>query len=81
MWAALAGAGLAASFALHHDYLILRVWCALTVLSGLGPPLIAAGSELVHRLSRWRLPTVATFRGRARVHPAPAGRVVVGSQP
>jgi cellulose synthase/poly-beta-1,6-N-acetylglucosamine synthase-like glycosyltransferase len=81
VWAAVAAAGLGASFVLHHDYLVLRVWCGLTVLTGLGPPVIAAGSELAHRLQRWRMPTVATFRGRAQVHPRPASRVAAASKP
>jgi cellulose synthase/poly-beta-1,6-N-acetylglucosamine synthase-like glycosyltransferase len=43
VWAATAAAILAASVMLHHDYLALRVWCGLTLVTGLAPPLIAAG--------------------------------------
>lgn len=50
-WAASAALLLAASFLFHHDYLALRVWCALMLFSGLGPPLIAAYSEITHRIT------------------------------
>ncbi|MFI5833438.1 glycosyltransferase family 2 protein [Micromonospora sp. NPDC051300] len=40
-WAGAAAALLAASFVLDHDYPLLRVWPALTLLTGLAPPLIA----------------------------------------
>ncbi|NUR51551.1 MAG: glycosyltransferase [Hamadaea sp.] len=58
-WAAVTGALLAASILLGHDYLALRVWAGLSVLAGLGPPLIALGSEIAHRVT-----------GRASVAPA-----------
>ncbi|MGW0241946.1 glycosyltransferase family 2 protein [Micromonospora chalcea] len=40
-WALAAAGLLAASFALGHDYPLLRIWPALTLLTGLAPPLIA----------------------------------------
>ncbi|MET7468079.1 glycosyltransferase family 2 protein [Micromonospora sp. NPDC005222] len=40
-WAFAAAGLLAASFALDHDYPLLRVWPALTLLTGLAPPLIS----------------------------------------
>ncbi|QLQ36300.1 glycosyltransferase family 2 protein [Micromonospora robiginosa] len=40
-WAGAAAGLLAASFLLDHDYPLLRVWPALTLLTGLAPPLIA----------------------------------------
>src|SRR5262245_40397551 len=63
-WAAVAAALLAASFLQHHDYLALRVWCGLTLATGLGPPLIAAASELAHRLARRPLPPAEPVRAR-----------------
>jgi hypothetical protein len=52
---------------LHNDYLALRVWCGLTLVTGLGPPLIAGFSELAHRFaSRRSLVATTTFRGRVR---------------
>jgi cellulose synthase/poly-beta-1,6-N-acetylglucosamine synthase-like glycosyltransferase len=45
-WAAAAAGLLGASFALHNDYPLLRVWPVLTVLTGLGPPLIALAENL-----------------------------------
>ena len=67
-WAAGAAVLLAVSFVAHHDYLALRVWCGLTLFTGLGPPLIAAYSELAHRLARRRpLPPAKRIRARVRV--------------
>ncbi|ATO12707.1 glycosyl transferase family 2 [Micromonospora sp. WMMA2032] len=40
-WAAVAAGLLGASFALGHDYPLLRVWPVLTLLTGLAPPVIA----------------------------------------
>ncbi|MFC4149502.1 glycosyltransferase family 2 protein [Micromonospora mangrovi] len=45
-WAAFAAALLGASFLLHTDYTLLRAWPLLTLLTGLGPPLIALASRL-----------------------------------
>jgi cellulose synthase/poly-beta-1,6-N-acetylglucosamine synthase-like glycosyltransferase len=66
-WAAGAAALLGASSLLQHDYLALRMWSALTLFAGLAPPLIAASSALIHRLSRRRAaPARRVARGRAR---------------
>ncbi len=46
IWASLAGGMLAASFALHHDLTALRVWCLLTVFTGLAPPIISTVSGI-----------------------------------
>ncbi|MGE5827814.1 MAG: glycosyltransferase [Micromonosporaceae bacterium] len=69
-WAAAAASLLGLSFLRHHNYLVLQVWCGLTLSTGLGPPLIALCSELVHRLPGRRSvpPTTGTARGRV---PAP----------
>jgi cellulose synthase (UDP-forming) len=64
-WAAAAAALLTTSLLLHHDYLALQVWCGLTLLTGLGPPLIAAYSELTHRIAR-RHASAPAARVRAR---------------
>jgi cellulose synthase/poly-beta-1,6-N-acetylglucosamine synthase-like glycosyltransferase len=72
-WATAATAILTASFFAHHDYLVLRVWCGLTIIAGLGPPLIAAGSELAHRLSRRPASKAVTFRGRVEAAAVAAG--------
>ncbi|MFI7428804.1 glycosyltransferase family 2 protein [Micromonospora sp. NPDC049836] len=45
-WAAVAAALLVASFPLGHTAPLLRVWPALTLLTGLGPPLIALAGRL-----------------------------------
>jgi hypothetical protein len=67
-WAAVAAGLLGASFALGHDYLALRAWSGLAVLSGLGPPVIALMSEIAHRWSAARSPDptlASTARGVA----------------
>ena len=65
-WAAVAAVLLTASFTLHHDYLALRVWSTFTLVSGLGPPLIALASEIAHRWSDRRpLAAATTARGVA----------------
>ncbi|MFC0096880.1 glycosyltransferase family 2 protein [Micromonospora marina] len=51
-WALAAAGLLAASFALDHDYPLLRVWPALTLLTGLAPPLIAWVESLRARRDR-----------------------------
>ncbi len=48
-WAAFAAGLLAASFVLDHGLALLRVWPVLTLLTGLGPPLIAFGSSIMTR--------------------------------
>jgi cellulose synthase/poly-beta-1,6-N-acetylglucosamine synthase-like glycosyltransferase len=45
-WAAIATALLILSFRFHHDYMALRVWGTLAVITGLGPPLIFIASGL-----------------------------------
>ena len=82
-WAAVAGALLAVSFLLRHDYLVLWVWCGLTMLVGLTPPVLAAFS---HWTRRSRLTAPAPVRatavvravGRAQLNPA---QVVVPTAP
>ncbi|MEU7954285.1 glycosyltransferase family 2 protein [Micromonospora chalcea] len=61
-WALAAAGLLAASFALGHDYPLLRIWPALTLLTGLAPPLIAWVEGLRDRRRRsaeaaWKQPT------------------------
>ncbi|UFN91953.1 glycosyltransferase family 2 protein [Micromonospora aurantiaca] len=51
-WALAAAGLLAASFALDHDYPLLRVWPALTLLTGLAPPLISWVESLRARRDR-----------------------------
>ncbi|MBC8989716.1 glycosyltransferase family 2 protein [Micromonospora chalcea] len=60
-WALAAAGLLAASFALGHDYPLLRIWPALTLLTGLAPPLIAWVEGLRDRRRRsaeaaWKQP-------------------------
>jgi hypothetical protein len=45
-WAAIATVLLIVSFRFHHDYMALRVWGILAVITGLGPPLIVMASRL-----------------------------------
>ncbi|MBQ1069812.1 glycosyltransferase family 2 protein, partial [Micromonospora sp. D75] len=61
-WALAAAGLLTASFALGHDYPLLRIWPALTLLTGLAPPLIAWVEGLRDRRRRsaeaaWKQPT------------------------
>lgn len=68
-WAAVAAALLATSFVLDHDYLALRTWSALTLFTGLAPPVLAGVSALAER---WREHStfradLGTVRGRAAV--------------
>jgi cellulose synthase (UDP-forming) len=49
LWAAFAAVLLCASFLLDHDYTVLRVWPALTLLTGLAPPVIAIVTGLMAR--------------------------------
>ncbi|MEU7792128.1 glycosyltransferase family 2 protein [Micromonospora tulbaghiae] len=51
-WALAAAGLLAASFALDHDYPLLRVWPVLTLLTGLAPPLISWVESLRARRDR-----------------------------
>jgi cellulose synthase (UDP-forming) len=46
VWAAIAAVLLIVSFRFHHDYTSLRVWGTLTLITGLGPPLIVMASRL-----------------------------------
>ena len=59
-WAAGAAALLGASAALGNEYLGLRLWAGLTLVTGLAPPLIALGSEIAHRWSGRRPAAPAT---------------------
>ena len=52
LWAAFAASLLGASFVLHHDYTLLRLWPILTILTGLAPPVIAIVSGLLARGER-----------------------------
>ncbi|MEV6815971.1 glycosyltransferase family 2 protein [Micromonospora sp. NPDC051296] len=61
-WAAFAAGLLAASFALDNDFALLRVWPVLTLLTGLGPPLIAVGSSILARAERYREPVPLVAR-------------------
>ncbi|MBM0236354.1 glycosyltransferase [Micromonospora sp. ATA32] len=45
-WAAFAAGLLGASFLLDNDFTLLRVWPVLTLVTGLGPPLIALVSNI-----------------------------------
>jgi cellulose synthase (UDP-forming) len=64
-WAAIAGALLVTSFLLHHDYLALRVWSTLTLLTGLAPPLIALGSAIATGRRARAAGAAQTVRGKA----------------
>ena len=66
-WAAVAAGLLGVGIVLHHDYLGLRVWAALPLVAGLGPPLIALHSELAHRLADRRRSSVPAGAARASV--------------
>lgn len=66
-WAGIAGALLAASFVLHHDYSALRVWSFVAMFTGLAPAVIAWSSSLAARRS-------------AGVEAAPAGAALAASQ-
>ncbi|WP_308042628.1 glycosyltransferase family 2 protein [Micromonospora sp. PLK6-60] len=76
-WAGFAAALLGASFVLDHDVTLLRVWPVLTLLTGLGPPLIAIASGLAARgRARGERPgPVRVPRGRRR---PPRSRVPAG---
>ncbi|PSK62815.1 Cellulose synthase catalytic subunit [Micromonospora sp. MH33] len=76
-WAAVAAGLLGASFALHNDYPLLRVWPVLTVLTGLGPPLIALASNLRARRERPEDPPEPVARAGSEERPAPVARVGV----
>ncbi len=72
-WALAAAGLLAVSFALGHDYPLLRVWPALTLLTGLAPPLIAWVESLRARRHR--------SAEAAREQPAAARAVAEGGVP
>ncbi|MER5456140.1 glycosyltransferase family 2 protein [Micromonospora sp. NPDC002389] len=79
-WAAAAAGLLAASFALDNDFTLLRVWPILTILTGLGPPLIALGSRLTARTE----PAVPAEPGTAqeeRARPTARGKARVAVEP
>ncbi|WP_240741960.1 glycosyltransferase family 2 protein [Micromonospora zingiberis] len=63
-WAAFAAGLLAVSFVLDHGRTPLRIWPALTLLTGLGPPLIACLSALRARGAHRADPTGRRGRGR-----------------
>jgi cellulose synthase (UDP-forming) len=63
-WAALAAGLFGASSILHHDYLALRIWLALPLVAGLGPPLIALYSDLAQRLAHRRRPLTPVNEAR-----------------
>jgi cellulose synthase/poly-beta-1,6-N-acetylglucosamine synthase-like glycosyltransferase len=68
-WAAVAAGLLGVSFLAHHDYLALRVWCGLTLIANLGPPLIAVCSEIAHRMAhRAPFAPAHTVRATAPAH-------------
>lgn len=77
-WAAVSAGLLGASFVLDNSSPLLRVWPVLTLLTGLGPPLIALASNL--RASRRKddevvVPAPAPARGETEeIHP-PRSRV------
>jgi cellulose synthase (UDP-forming) len=51
LWALVGAAMLGVSYYLHRDHLALRVWCGLTVFTGIAPPVIALCSGI---RARWR---------------------------
>jgi hypothetical protein len=52
MWATVAAGLLVVSRLLHHDYVALQVWCCLTLVTGISPPLIAALSAVAAKVRR-----------------------------
>ncbi|MFD6666549.1 glycosyltransferase family 2 protein [Micromonospora chalcea] len=72
-WALAAAGLLAVSFALGHDYPLLRVWPALTMLTGLAPPLISWAESLRARRHR--------SAEAARTQPAAARAAAEGGVP
>lgn len=69
-WAAAAAGLLGASFVLGTDAPLLRVWPVLTLLTGLGPPLIALGTNL--RTRREERAAAAALIARTRLEERPA---------
>lgn len=76
-WAAAAAGLLGASFVLGTDAPLLRVWPALTLLTGLGPPLIALGTNLRSRREERADMAALIARAPAEERPALAARVAV----
>ncbi|NES13810.1 MULTISPECIES: glycosyltransferase family 2 protein [Micromonospora] len=74
-WAAAAAGLLGASFVLGADAPLLRVWPVLTLLTGLGPPLIALGTNLRARREERAEAAALVARARAGERPALAARV------
>ncbi|NUT31985.1 MAG: glycosyltransferase [Hamadaea sp.] len=72
-WAAAAAALMSIGLTLGHDYVALQLWSGLSLLAGLGPPLIAAASALAHRLTG-RRPVAPATTVRAQ---APATWIVL----
>ncbi|WP_236647600.1 MULTISPECIES: glycosyltransferase family 2 protein [Micromonospora] len=75
-WAAFAAGVLGASFLLDNDFTLLRVWPVLTLLMGLGPPLIALASSVAARREQQHEEKAepAARTGREERHP-PKSRV------
>ncbi|MFF4889268.1 glycosyltransferase family 2 protein [Micromonospora chersina] len=76
-WAGVSAGLLGASFVLDNSSPLLRVWPVLTLLTGLGPPLIALGSNLRAGRQDDEAAVPAPARAEAEeVHP-PRSRVAV----
>jgi cellulose synthase/poly-beta-1,6-N-acetylglucosamine synthase-like glycosyltransferase len=74
-WAAVAAALLGASFVLGNSALPLRVWPVLTLLTGLGPPLIALVTNLRTAREQRDDPAEAVARAASEERPAQPARV------
>ncbi|MFC0006720.1 glycosyltransferase family 2 protein [Micromonospora siamensis] len=74
-WAAFAAVLLGAGFLLDDGLTPLRVWPVVTLLTGLGPPLIAIGSGLAARAGRRRRPAHLATRTTAGRRRPPRSRV------
>jgi cellulose synthase (UDP-forming) len=78
-WALVAAGLLAVSLVLDHDYLALRMWSGLTLLTGLTPPVLAALSALA---GRWKASTTTPARtARAAVPIRARGRAEARTGP
>ncbi|SBT51895.1 Glycosyltransferase, catalytic subunit of cellulose synthase and poly-beta-1,6-N-acetylglucosamine synthase [Micromonospora narathiwatensis] len=74
-WAAVAAGLLGASVVLGNDFTLLRVWPVLTILTGLGPPLIALVSNVRARRQQRDDPAELPARAATEERPAPTARV------